>query len=582
VTNATVLAGQGAQLLGLGAAHGGTETAGVAGPPATAGVSRSADSPSTNPPADSRRFNINLNNDGPREITLTPAATSGAAIAAEIQTAVRALAANTAANQPAYTAFTATFETPAAPAAPFYRLTSGTTGAGSSVVVTDAVAAATSISLPAGTKRFVIEVNRDGPHVVDLPGALADGPAIATALRNAVRAITPNRASNAAAFSNFNATYENTSGAGNPSLLLTSGAPGVASFVRVSNASANNIAGTLRIGGSNTGIETGGGAVLRPARSQTPTEYHLGDAVISGNVGGALPGNDGLPPGDAEHKNGLRALDIVRDVNIIAIPGVSSADVVSTGVNYCTQRMDCFFIGDVNPTDDSVDDGRAFIDSLTVKSSYGAVYYPWLRMADPTGRSPQPLLAPPSGFVAGTYARIDSRRGVFKAPAGTEANVGGAIGLAADTTDVQQDFLNPIGLNVIRTFPASGIVIWGARTLATRSDPEYRYIPVRRLAIFLEQSIYNGIQFAVFEPNDEPLWASLRLNISAFMFLQFRAGAFQGRSANDAFFVKCDATTTTQQDIDAGRVNILVGFAPLKPAEFVVLQLTQKAGQPAA
>ena len=203
-------------------------------------------------------------------------------------------------------------------------------------------------------------------------------------------------------------------------------------------------------------------------------------------------------------------------------------------------------------------------------------------MVDPTGTSPQPILTPPSGYVVGMYARIDASRGVFKAPAGTEANIGGAVGLAADTTDAQQDFLNPVGVNVIRSFPASGIVIWGARTLATVSDAEYRYIPVRRTAIFLEQSIYNGIQYAVFEPNDTGLWSSLRLNINAFMMLQFRAGAFQGKTPTEAFFVKVDETTTTQADIDAGTVNIIVGFAPLKPAEFVVLQLTQKINQPAA
>jgi hypothetical protein len=200
-------------------------------------------------------------------------------------------------------------------------------------------------------------------------------------------------------------------------------------------------------------------------------------------------------------------------------------------------------------------------------------------MTDPSGVSPTPVLVPPSGFVAGMYARIDANRGVWKAPAGTEANLGGAVGLTANTTDAQQDFLNPIGANVVRSFPASGIVIWGARTLATRSDPEYRYVPVRRMAIFLEQSLYNGIQYAVFEPNDAGLWSSLRLNINSFMTRQFRAGAFQGRTPKDAFFVTVDETTTTQDDIDAGVVNILVGFAPLKPAEFVVLQLTQKAGQ---
>jgi phage tail sheath protein FI len=135
-------------------------------------------------------------------------------------------------------------------------------------------------------------------------------------------------------------------------------------------------------------------------------------------------------------------------------------------------------------------------------------------------------------------------------------------------------------VNVIRTVPGSGIVVWGARTIG--SDAEWRYIPVRRMAIFLRVSIYYGIQWAVFEPNDEPLWASLRLNIRAFMLTQFRAGAFQGAKPDDAFFVKCDSTTTTQQDIDNGVVNILVGFAPLKPAEFVVLKLSQKVNQPVA
>jgi uncharacterized protein len=163
---------------------------------------------------------------------------------------------------------------------------------------------------------------------------------------------------------------------------------------------------------------------------------------------------------------------------------------------------------------------------------------------------------------------------VFKAPAGTEAGVSGALGPAVDVSDTEQDQLNPISVNVIRVVPGSGLVVWGARTIG--SDTSWRYISVRRMAIFLRVSIYYGIQWAVFEPNDEPLWASLRLNIRSFMLTQFRAGAFQGAKPDDAFFVKCDSSTTTQQDIDNGVVNILVGFAPLKPAEFVVLKLSQK------
>jgi hypothetical protein len=279
--------------------------------------------------------------------------------------------------------------------------------------------------------------------------------------------------------------------------------------------------------------------------------------------------------------DGFPVLDVIRDVNIVAVPGIGDAAVVAFGANYCAVRGDCFFVGDTKPDDDTVEEAQAFITSLKSKPSYGAVYFPWLKMIDPTGQSAEPIAVPPSGFVAGMYARIDARRGVWKAPAGTEANIGGAVGLISDITDAKQDFLNPIGMNVLRDFPAAGLVIWGSRTLATKSDPEYRYVPVRRTAIYLEQSIYNGIQWAVFEPNDEDLWASLRLNIGAFMMLLFRAGAFQGKTPKDAFFVKCDNETTSQADIDAGIVNILVGFAPLKPAEFVILKLTQIVGQQA-
>jgi len=454
---------------------------------------------------------------------------------------------------------------------------------------------ASTISLTAPAK-FVIELNGDGPHIVSLTGSLTGGTAIATAIQSEVTTkLSAKRATNAGAFTGFTCSFVDdpappvttppTQQTG--MLVLTSGISGLNSSVHVTNAPSDIAAGLLKLGLTNGGHEVDGSAVLRPAKSKTPgfpgdTEYHLGDAVApAGNIDAVKPGDDGATPGPLEHKNGFQALDTIRDVNIVAVPGIGALDVVAFGTNYCAQRGDCFFVGDVNSTDDTVAEAQTFINSLTVKASYGAVYFPWLRMADPTGNSVAPIAAPPSGFVAGMYARIDARRGVWKAPAGTEANIGGAVGLVADITDVQQDFLNPIGVNVLRQFPASGLVIWGARTLATRSDPEYRYVPVRRTAIFLEQSIYNGIQWAVFEPNDEDLWASLRLNVGAFMMLQFRAGAFQGKSAKDAFFVKCDNQTTTQGDIDAGIVNILVGFAPLKPAEFVVLRLTQIVGQQA-
>jgi phage tail sheath protein FI len=274
-------------------------------------------------------------------------------------------------------------------------------------------------------------------------------------------------------------------------------------------------------------------------------------------------------------------------------------------VDYCKQTRplkDCFFIADVgslppdrartaNPNTDvsRISDAKTFAisgqQSVALDKSagdYGALYYPWVFSADPfqTGVRNPTILLPPSPFVAGIYARVDNSRGVFKAPAGIEAGVASALAPAVQVSDVEQDSLNPVSVNALRTVPGSGLVVWGTRTFA--SDAEWRYIPVRRMAIYLRVSIYYGIQWAVFEPNDEPLWASLRLNIRAFMLTQFRAGAFQGSKPDDAFFVLCDATTTTQQDIDNGVVNILVGFAPLKPAEFVVLKLTQKVNQPAS
>lgn len=302
---------------------------------------------------------------------------------------------------------------------------------------------------------------------------------------------------------------------------------------------------------------------------------------------------------------GLYALDKITDVNLIATPGQGDPATVNAGMEYCKNRQlqDCFFIGDVGATtggvpaarrDDAMPDVALLPDvrdfatsgfgGVTLDKSagdYGAVYYPWVWASDPIGAGRNPrILLPPSGFVTGLYARIDNSRGVFKAPAGTEAGLAGALAPAVQVDDAEQDELNPISVNVIRAVPGSGMVVWGTRTIG--SDASWRYIPVRRMAIFLRVSIYYGIQWAVFEPNDEPLWSSLRLNIRSFMLTQFRAGAFQGSTPDAAFFVTCDSSTTTQQDIDNGVVNILVGFAPLKPAEFVVLKLSQKVNQPAA
>jgi phage tail sheath protein FI len=431
---------------------------------------------------------------------------------------------------------------------------------------------------PTGDRFLMISVDGDGARTLTLDGSLATGDAIAAAIQGAVQALKPLRAgTNAAAYTSFLATFVAGTDASKSFYTLTSGTQGIKSSVEVTDAPASNAAALLKLG-KTRGVEQTGAAALRPA---VGADIRLGESVKTEDIVAVAAGSDGTTAQDADYQKGFKLLDPLTDVNIVAAPGIGSQVMVDFGANYCQQRGDCFFVGDMNETDDSKEEAQAFVNGLTVKSSYAAAYFPWLWATDPSGASSAPIKLPPSGYIAGMYARIDAKRGVWKAPAGTEANVGGAVGLLANISDADQDTLNPIGANVIRSFPASGIVVWGARTLATRSDPEYRYIPVRRTAIFLEQSIYNGIQWAVFEPNDESLWASLRLNIGAFMMLQFRAGAFQGKSASDAFFVQCDDKTNTQADIDAGVVNILVGFAPLKPAEFVILRLSQKTGQPA-
>lgn len=323
----------------------------------------------------------------------------------------------------------------------------------------------------------------------------------------------------------------------------------------------------------------------RPQNTPEDQFYLVGDAPLTGAVSAASPGNDGAAPQVADYTSAFTLLDTIRDVSILAVPGVGSAAdagvIADAGMNYCKNRplSDCFYVADVSKSDITLDDAKAFRDNIKMPNSFGAIYFPWLKMIDPAGRSTEPVSVPPSGYVAGIYSRIDARRGVWKAPAGTEALVAGTVGLVTDLTDEQQGDLNKHkkSISVIRQFPGSGIVLWGARTVS--SDPEYKYIPIRRMANFLRVSIFNGIQWAVFEPNDEGLWAELRLNIRSFMMTLFRQGAFQGAAPTEAFFVKVDSETTAQAEIDLGIVNILIGFAPLKPAEFVVVKISQKAGQ---
>jgi len=285
-----------------------------------------------------------------------------------------------------------------------------------------------------------------------------------------------------------------------------------------------------------------------------------------------------IMPDETDYQKAFSLLDVIQNVNIIAVPGMGSLAVVNFGADYCERRGDCFFIGDMDLSVDTPAKAEHFVGGLHTTSSYAAVYFPWLRVKNMNRTSLAPQFTPPSGAVAGLYARTDDTHGVWKPPAGKQATIKGAIELTATVSDSEQELLNPLGVNVIRVLPSREIVVWGARTLATQTRAEFRYVSVRRTAIFLKQSIAKGIQWAAFEPNDANLWRQLRLSIKIFMYTQFREGVFAGETEDQAFFIKCDQETTTQADIDQGIVNIQVGFAPLKPAEFIILTFRQRAG----
>jgi phage tail sheath protein FI len=257
-------------------------------------------------------------------------------------------------------------------------------------------------------------------------------------------------------------------------------------------------------------------------------------------------------------------------------------DVYQDALGLCARRRS-FLIVDSKTGWNSISNAQTGVAGMNLNGDAarnGAVFFPRIKQADPM-LDGQIETFPASGMIAGVMARTDAQRGVWKAPAGTDAALLGVAGLQLNTTDAENGLLSPLGINCLRTLPVFGNVVWGARTLrgADAAADEYKYIPVRRTALFIEESLYRGLKWVVFEPNDEPLWAQIRLNVGAFMHNMFRQGAFQGKTPREAYLVKCDAETTTQNDINLGIVNILVGFAPLKPAEFVIIKLQQLAGQ---
>jgi phage tail sheath protein FI len=308
---------------------------------------------------------------------------------------------------------------------------------------------------------------------------------------------------------------------------------------------------------------------------------------LDGSIAGSIAGFDGavIGPTDADFRTGLLALfapggiaDRIDLFNIICVPGLVDAATITTMQANAKQRR-AFLIVDCDDTETVATMPATVAPRAGVNASNAALFFPWVLAPDDLKQGALRAF-PPCGFVAGVFARTDAARGVWKAPAGTEASLTGAAGLAITMSDAENGQLNPHAVNCLRTLPVYGNVVWGSRTLDGDNDrgSEWKYVPVRRMALFLEESLFRGTQWVVFEPNDEPLWAQIRLNIGAFMQGLFRQGAFQGNTPKLAYFVKCDSETTTQADINLGIVNILVGFAPLKPAEFVLIKIQQIAG----
>jgi uncharacterized protein len=309
--------------------------------------------------------------------------------------------------------------------------------------------------------------------------------------------------------------------------------------------------------------------------------------------GGKLSRDD-VTAGDGlqDNKKGLYALDKADLFNLLCIPpeerGESTAnEVYQDALAYCQRRRAMLIVD--SPAEWSANKETAAatakeklpdLNMTGENARNAALFFPRVIQSDPE-REGQTETFVPCGIVAGVMARTDTTRGVWKAPAGLDAALNGIQGLEVDLNDTENGLLNPLGINCLRYFPVAGRVVWGARTLrgADQLADEWKYIPVRRLALYIEESLYRGTQWVVFEPNDEPLWAQIRLNVGAFMRNLFRQGAFQGKTPQEAYFVKCDKETTTQNDINLGIVNVVVGFAPLKPAEFLIIKIQQMAGE---
>jgi uncharacterized protein len=557
----------------------------------------SADAAGAFPLAAGGQLRVAIGGGAPQTLTLGAAANLAAA-AATLQAQIRAAgagAAFTAARVAAHTEgavqrLVVLAGTPGTAVA-FSIQGADTTLADLGLDATTAITAAVSSDLApvpaiAGGADLQVTLGADGPHTATFGAAAVALGAIATGLQTAVRAAN---AANPPSFTGARvAAY--TDGAENR-LVVLAGTAGDAVVFAAAPADATTVAELL----------------LDAANAQANVQgYQLGAGAAIANTaqGLAAAGADGDPPGaleiigDLGAKSGIFALEDVDLFNILCIPRASvvhgadaldadvqtalnqSAAIVTAATNYCEQRR-AFFLVDPPSSVDAVQEVKDWLDANGgLRRRNAALYFPRVRIPDPLDNFRLRTVGP-SGTIAGLYARTDGSRGVWKAPAGTEASLTNIQQLEVPLSDAENGTLNPLAINCLRTFPVFGRVAWGARTLvgSDQQASEWKYVPVRRLALFIEESLFRGTQWVVFEPNDEPLWSQIRLNLGAFMQGLFRQGAFQGSTPKDAYLVKCDRETTTQDDINRGIVNIVVGFAPLKPAEFVIIKIQQLAGQ---
>jgi phage tail sheath protein FI len=438
-----------------------------------------------------------------------------------------------------------------------------TTAKGTSV---GAGAVANPLTITEGNNRLRVSVDWGAPvDVVLFPTDVANGGSASKTPAEIADEMKNNGLPNAG----LNATASESGGV----LTIQSSTGGMDSAVTVTPAATGDASKDLKLGLAWGGTEVSGSADKRPAETAAPAPF------AGGSDGSPVTPADFVPSGGSGAMYALDELLFPR-FNLLCLPGVTSDnDVqVSNALSYCREQRAFLIVDSPAAGFTAIPPNLGSIQAL---GEHGAIYFPRVRQVEAlAGGASRTLNLPASGAVAGVMARIDASRGVWKAPAGMEAGIAGISGLTQATSDDVSGQLNPKGVNALRTFPGSGTVVWGARTLKgdDAASSEFKYVPVRRLTDYIASSLYLGTQFAVFEGNDEDLWSQLRLAVGAFMRGLFRQGAFQQsakRAESDSFFVICDETVNPQSEIDLGRVNVVVGFAPLKPAEFVVITITQ-------